>query len=81
MQIDVSQTRRWHVSAWVKKGPIACGRGSCFPGVRLKDSGRYLDCARIGSCASVFFHYSPGVDLEFTLRPADVVDKQELGLS
>lgn len=46
-------------------------------GVRLKDSGRYLDCARIGSCASVFFHYSPGVDLEFTLRPADVVDKQD----
>ena len=38
------------------------------PGVRLTDSGRYLDCARIGSVSSVFFHYAPGVELELTLR-------------
>jgi len=46
-------------------------------GVRLKDSGRYLDCARIGRCGAVFFHYATGVDLEFTLRSADVVEKQD----
>ena len=30
----------------------------------------------IGSCGPVFFHYATGVDLEFTLRAADVVEKQ-----
>ena len=49
-------------------------------GVRLKDSGRYLDCARIGNCAAVFFHYALGVELEFTLRPAEEVEKKDLAL-
>lgn len=33
----------------------------------------------IGSCGPVFFHYATGVDLEFTLRAADVVEKQAAG--
>ena len=46
-------------------------------GVRLKDTGRYLDAARIGNCSAVFFHYAPGVELEFTLRPAESVEEKK----
>ena len=38
----------------------------------------WCDASRgIGRCGAVFFHYATGVDLEFTLRSADVVEKQE----
>lgn len=67
-----------HIAACVElsKSKFSADAGD-EEGVRLKDSGRYLDCARIGSCGPVFFHYATGVDLEFTLRAADVVEKQE----
>ena len=38
----------------------------------------WCDASRgIGRCGAVFFHYATGVDLEFTLRSADVVEKQD----
>lgn len=38
----------------------------------------WCDVSRgIGRCGAVFFHYATGVDLEFTLRSADVVEKQD----
>mmetsp|Transcript_21601 Transcript_21601/g.48789 ORF Transcript_21601/g.48789 Transcript_21601/m.48789 type:complete len:467 (+) Transcript_21601:37-1437(+) len=67
-----------HLAACVELSKLKFSAGADDEeGVRLKDTGRYLDAARIGNCGEVFFHYSPSVDLEFTLRPADAVEEKK----
>ncbi|CAE6938932.1 unnamed protein product [Symbiodinium sp. CCMP2592] len=67
-----------HIAACVELSKLKFSAGADDEeGVRLKDTGRYLDAARIGNCAAIFFHYSTGVELEFTLRPADSVEERQ----
>eukprot|EP00439_Symbiodinium_sp_Y106_P055825 s3705_g7.t2 len=67
-----------HISACVELSKLKFSAGADDEeGVRLKDTGRYLDAARIGNCAAIFFHYSTGVELEFTLRPAESVEERQ----